>query len=280
LVNKGIKNAKGWAARGVQKGAQQTAGRGANYVANKIAQSDFAKTHPDIARTAAGAANVVATASFGDKKSKDGFVGGEKKRKEGQDKSRKDFYERMDNVNRENFAFGDDGQKAYETAKKAAFDRQAKFIDNMKTETIMSRMMGKVGMDENPNARSQYKLEKDYNADYGKEYSDKITSEMKSNREELTKIAELLDPENTLYLLGQNRSVETLKADKTRLESRNKDLDKFQDAAARRKEADALKEIAKSVNELSKKDKQEEGGDSKKEKPEKESGGDKDKPKP
>ena len=36
------------------------------------------------------------------------------------------------------------------------------------------------------------------------------------------RIAELLNPENTLKRLGQDRSVETLKADQTRLESRIK----------------------------------------------------------
>lgn len=258
LVNKGIKNAKGWAARGVQKGAQQTFGRGANFIQNKAAQSDWAKNNPNAALMFNKAAGVVSTASFGDKKSKGGFVGGEKKKEEEQDKARKDLYERMD-VKRESFAFGDEGQRKYETAKKAAFDRQAKFIENMKTETIMSRMMR-----DNPNARSQYKLEKDYNADYGKEYSDKIDDEMKANREELTKIAELLNPENTLKLIGQDRSVESLRADQTRLEKKNNDLSKYKDAAARKREADALKEIAKSVNEMNKKDKPEESSDSKK----------------
>ena len=269
LVNTGIKRAKGWAARGVQKSAQQTFGRGANFIQNKAAQSDWAKNNPNAALMFNKAAGVVSTASFGDKKSKDGFVGAEKKRKEGQDKSRKDLYERMNNVNREDYAFGEKGQEEYEKEKKAAFERQETLVENMKTETIMSRMMG-----DNPNARSQYKLEKDYNADYGKEYSGEIKAEMERNREELTKIAELLNPENTLKMLGQDRSVETLKSDKTRLESRNKDLGKFQDAAARQKEANAIKELAKSVNELNKKDKPEDGGDSKKEKPKKESGDD------
>lgn len=269
LVNKGIKNVKGMAARGVQKGAQQTAGRAANFIQNKAAQSDWAKNNPNAALMFNRAAGVVSTASFGDNKSKGGFVGGEKKRKEGQDKARKDLYERMGGVNREDYAFGKDGQEEYEKEKKAAFERQAKLVENMKTETIMSRMMG-----DNPNARSNYKLEKDYNADYGKEYGAKIDEEMKANREELTKIAELLNPENTLKMLGQDRSVEKLKADQTKLEARNNDLSKYKDAAARKREADALKEIAKSVNEMSKKDKQEEGGDSKKEKPKKESSDD------
>jgi hypothetical protein len=272
LVNKGIKNAKGWAARGVQKGAQQTAGRAANFIQNKAAQSDWAKNNPNAALMFNKAAGVVSTASFGDKKSKDGFVGGEKKRKEGQDKARKDLYERTGNVNREDYAFGEKGQEEYEKEKKAAFERQAKLVENMKTETVMSRMMG-----DNPNARSQYKLEKDYNADYGKEYSNKIDEEMKANREELTKIAELLNPENTLKLIGQDRSVESLRADQTRLEKKNNDLSKYKDAAARKREADALKEIAKSVNEMSKKDKTEESSDSKKEKSSKDDGGGEDK---
>ena len=249
---------------------RQTVGRAADYAQNQVARSDWAKNNPNAALMFNKAAGVVSSASFGDKKNKGGFVGEEKKRKEGQDRARKDLYERME-VNREDFPMDEAGEKRYEAEKKAEFERKEKFVENMKTESIFSHMMG-----DNPNARSHIKLEKDYKGEYGKEYSGEIREEMENNRKELVRIAELLNPENTLKRLGQDRSVETLKADQTRLESRNKDLGKFQDAAARRKEAAALKELAKSVNEMNKKDKPEEDSDSKKGKS-KESSDDKDK---
>jgi hypothetical protein len=264
-----VKKGKEWSVRGIQKGAQQTVGRGANFIQNQVARSKFAENNPNAALLFNKAAGVVSTASFGDKKSKGGFVGGEKKKKEGQDKARKDLYERMD-VKRENFPIDEEGQKQYETAKKAAFERQNKFIENMKTETIMSHMMG-----ENPNARSHYELEKDYQGDYGKEYGVKIGDEMKENKKELEKIAELLNPDNTLKRLGQDRSVETLKADQTKLEARNKELDRFRTAADRQKEAAVIKELAKSVAEMNKKDKPEESSDSKNRKSSKDESGDK-----
>jgi hypothetical protein len=169
----------------VQGFGRNTIGQGAYALQNKFSKSDFAANNPNATLLFNKATGAIAGAGFGG--AKGGFAAAEKKRQGAQDKSRKDLYERIGKVNREDYATKED----YDKARRTALGRQGQFVESLRSNTILSHMTGgrNIGAAANPfnvpggaNLRSATNFEKAYKKAEAKEYKEDNEKELKENQ--------------------------------------------------------------------------------------------------
>lgn len=160
-VKAGIKSSKKWAGSAVKGTAgfagRNTAGRVANVISENEKVRKFVASTPLVGDLADRGLKGISSASFGGRK------GGYDKARKDDEKTRKDRYNRLGEVHRENYATEDD----YKKAQQRALGIQGSYINRLKGDSL-SKIMGLKA------ERNAYKLEKDYNATYGRVNKDEI----------------------------------------------------------------------------------------------------------
>ena len=256
---------------------RNTVGRGAALAQDKFSQSKYAAANPNLALMVNKATGVVAGTSWGG--AKGGFAAAEKKRLETQDKNRKDTYERLGNVHREDYKTDDD----FDKARRAALGRQGQFVTNLRSNSILSHMTGgrNIGIASNPfnvtggaNLRSAGKLGKVQEKAEAKEYKKDNQEEMKRNNAEINELKGKLGAGSMLFdrsgkeITRSDAEKKGIQKRIDELENKNEDLKKRLNRADQvEKEEDKVEQAKATAKAIKDQEKESGGGEEPKAKP-------------